>query len=479
MLVISLPAFSPAQGRGTFSDSIAVAFIRHLALDSDSLNSDIDPSGVRLAGRLGIVYQGVRCKALISYAPDRKVSSLIIGGSYEYRVDPLEDGFSRLNLSVPPVNFKASYFFKDQKLVSPMTYYSRHWKRYASRFFVFVVSDTDMINEYTRTTLDNFVERMGRTLRLDDSAIDKLNKEKIYYYLCSGQDEIEELSGFRTRGIFNIAYDCIISTYPCHFHELLHLLMNYKLHNLPLYTTPFLQEGFAVAFGGRGGLDPGPVLDAGIYLEKSGIADFKDLLSKDDFTSCDPSISYPIAGLYSRFLVGTIGMEEYIDLYERYSGTADYVDSLKIDTALFPPGSEWKHFLDVMEAERAIRIGEKHERIKRIYSAAEAEVSTNNSRYFFLVRDTLLVSAAASRGISRSDKFSELFPSRKYCGEKYAVIADSSGVSVYNLFTGNLVAAYVMSFSIPPVTVPKKNGLFGFSAPVDLFDEPPDKLTFH
>jgi len=442
-------------------------FIRHLVTDNDSLKDDVDSAGYLQSQRLGIKYDGTKYKFFISYELNSDIASEIEKGNYEYKIVPLGDRFFRLNIFIPQTNLQQDYYFLNDKLVSPITYYARNWKRIESRYFVFVVSNTNNCNPYSVTALDKFVERMVSKLGIDSVSNDLLKREKIYYYLCSNEDEIEQLTGFKTRGIYNLAYDCVVSTYACHYHELLHLLMNYKLRNLPLYTHPFFQEGFAVAFGGRGGLDPGVVLNAGIYLEQSGMMDFSDLLTKQGFMQNDASLTYPISGLYSKFIFENLGAEGYIRIYRKYSGDRYQVDSMRIDTNDFPSSRKFQDFFRDLSLQLAVDIKIP----SSLQYTTDSYVAENSSRLCFRVKDTLLIALKDEPIFPYSRKFSELFPSRKYHGEKYAVIADSSEILVYNLFTCNLIASYVESFNMPPLPVSNEGGYFQFSISKKIFDE--------
>lgn len=454
-------------------------FIRHLVSDSDSLRYDIDPAGLQQSSRLGIKYEGVKNKFLISYGLTAQVLPSFLNGSFASEIDSLPDGFCRLNLAVPQLDFHRTYYFRNGNLVSPIAYFSRKWKRIDSKFFTFVVSDTVSTNTYCISVLDRFIERMVDFLGIDSVSNVLLKREKIFYYLCKNQDEIRSMTGFNTRGIYNLAYDCVVSTYPCHFHELLHLLMNYKLRMLPLYAHPFFQEGFAVALGGRGGLDPGVVLNAGIFLEKSGSLDFSELLSKDGFEKNDPSISYPVAGLYSKFLMERVGIGNYIRLYRDYSGTEDEVRTMRIDTSRLPPSTEWMEFIGTEDSCSPVGITVRKPFPSAVDNGRMGFMVSDSSRIYFWIKDTLLLTPVASPPIYCSDKFRELFPSREYTGQKYSIIADSSGISIYNLFTGNLIASYVKSFALPPRKVEREKGYFKFSAARSLFDEPPAYLSIH
>ena len=72
----------------------------------------------------------------------------------------------------------------------------------------------------------------------------------------------------------------------------------------------------------------------------------------------------------------------------------------------------------------------------------------------------------------KSKKFIEFFKDHEYQGEKYLIIANSDEVAIYNLFTNNLIADFVSSFSIPMKLIPKKDDFFEFYTLKSLFDKP-------
>ncbi len=166
-------------------------FISHLVLNDDSLKFYLDPSELRQSERLGIDYQGVTNKFLISYGLSSNLIMAIQSGNYKYRIDSLGDSFSRLSIFVPDEGLQQDYFFLHDKLVSPFTYYSKNWKRIESEYFVFVVSDSIDCNPYSIAVLDAFVGKMIDKLELDKNAKEILKREKIFYYLCKDDNEIE------------------------------------------------------------------------------------------------------------------------------------------------------------------------------------------------------------------------------------------------------------------------------------------------
>jgi hypothetical protein len=466
---LALSQYLAAQ---SFSKHHAERFIDHLSTQSDSLINDVDANDYRLSQRLGIRYLGVKHKFLISYELDSTAIPYILKNAYHYKIDSLEAHYSMLTVSLAEKEYQRQYYFHDSLLISPCSYYARHWTRFETPFFVFVVSDTSACNRYSMNALDCFVQKMLDTLSFDERTKLLLKREKVYYFLCKNEQEIEQLTGFKTRGIYNLAYDYIVTTYNCHYHELLHLLMNVKLKTLPLYTLPFLQEGFAVAFGGRGGYEPSVVLNMGMFLQQSGLANINDLLTKQLFLQNDASISYPLCGLYTKYLFETSGIDAFVRLYRSSSGTADQIDTMRLNITQLSSSKSWEAFLKQRQRTKIFDFTALTEK-------KNLPLSYNNSRYYFCLKDTLLLNSKQTIQSRTSKKFGELFPTRNYRGEKYAIIANDAEISLYNLLTGNLIASYVKSFSLSPVQYIDPRGYIQFSLPSTMFDEQPQELVYH
>ena len=79
----------------------------------------------------------------------------------------------------------------------------------------------------------------------------------------------------------------------------------------------------------------------------------------------------------------------------------------------------------------------------------------------------------------QSKLFHELFPENLYHGEKYAIIADTNEVSVYNFYSNNLIAKYVRSFSPSSEKVPQINNYYQFLIKKKIFDKPISGLVFN
>jgi len=454
----------------------AQGFARALIQDSDSLQQFVQPTELALSRRLGITYSGVQHKFLIGYNLDPRVSTALREGSLEYRlrIEELDGDFSRLRLIVPGhEEFERSFYFEGSQLVSPVYYFSRDWPRRHSRYFVFCVSDTTRFNDASVQRLERFMDSALERLDISSQAGEKLEKEKLYYFLCKDEEEIERLTGFPSRGMGLLAYDYVLTTFNCHYHELLHLLVNFKLGTTPLYTHPFLQEGIAVAMGGRGGKEPRVILDLGAFLAQSGYLDYRSLLDPRGFAGLDASMSYPLSGLYSAFLLDDLGVDSYLELYRKYSGTAEEVSGRAIEESDLPPPGRWSNFLNGYTQYGNIRFCSFPAEPKPILESVGASVHDAGDDYYFRLKGSLLIEGGPVNRSYRSPLFEELVPGGAYSGEKYLVVANQEEIKVYDLLTGNLTANFVSAFAVVPQEIPAgEDGLFEFCVRKEVFDEP-------
>jgi hypothetical protein len=360
-----------------------------------------------------------------------------------------------------------------------MSYYTRKWHRIESPHFIFLISKPEFFNQYSMNALEQFLTYSMDLLNYSTLQKEILRQNKLYYILCENEDQIQQLTGFRIRGMANLAYDDVTTTYNCHYHELLHLLMNYKFQHLPLFTHPFLQEGFAVAFGGRGGLDTSVILNIGTYLYQSGFLDYSELLKKQNFSSLDPSITYPLCGLYTKFLIQEAGIDRFLYLYNKYSYTIPEDTSISIDSIDFPTRAQWQKFILKMLEQQTINFLKPQLTENILNRGTFFKVSEHGSRYSFWMKDTLLIENSQISEMGQSKIFKELLPSRSYQGEQYLFIAQEKEISLYDLFTNNLIANYASAFNLAGSIVPQDKGLWYFSIDKNVFRISLNQAHYH
>lgn len=460
-------------------DSGIISFFNNLVSDSSSLVKYVDKQDLEKSNRLGITYTGVNTKFLISYdiAPDLKPK--IAQGIYPYKLNStdLGKGIQKISFNVEKLNYTREFFFRNAKLISPITYYTMGWKNFSSKYFNFYISDSSLFNEYSVSYLENYIDKMMDLLNYSTDERTKLTKEKIIYVLCKNNDEIKKVTGFDTRGIYILAYDEVVTTYNCHLHELSHLLINYKLKSLPLHTLAFFQEGFAVATGGRGGMSRDILLDSGHYLDKTGFIPFNSIMTQSQFQSENASVTYPVSGLYSYYLLHQYGLNFYLDTYRKYSGDEEYINTLKIDSLMLPSISDFNTFVKNYKKRSGINLTYHDGAQRVVFEGQPGRIIKIDSSYKIIMKQNLLLSDSKPLKNYTSCKFKELFPKIKYNGEKYLITANKNEINVYNLYTNILIDSYSSGLSFDNKEIPEKDFYFSFFINEKIFDYKLDNMT--
>ncbi|HOD66160.1 MAG TPA: hypothetical protein PLR32_01630 [candidate division Zixibacteria bacterium] len=170
---------------------------------------------------------------------------------------------------------------------------------------------------------DRFIERAADSLSLGAAVLREIAEKKIEFFYCTSDSTVLTITGHLTKGTYDLASNDIISaTFP-HNHEVVHLLVNLKLRSLPLMTQPIVREGIAVHLGGRWGKAPTSLVYLGAFLHKNGLVQVDSLVSMDRFEKqAGADMAYPVAGLFTAFLLDRMGYSRYFDLYLKLSGSS-------------------------------------------------------------------------------------------------------------------------------------------------------------
>ncbi|MDD3050164.1 MAG: hypothetical protein PHR06_03380 [Candidatus Cloacimonetes bacterium] len=478
VIVSILTAFS-IFSLHSITEEKAKKFINLLIIDSPEISDFLDIDDVENNSRLGTNYYGVQNKSLISYDIDPEIKKLILNKQLEYeiRLEFLEAQYYLLTFRTQKPSYEKEFFFYGDNFVSPLTYKSRNWKTIESNFFRFIISEQEFFNEYSIVTLESFLSHMFETLKFTEKEIELLRTQKIEYIFCRNEIEIEDLTGFNTRGIYILASDTIVTTFNCHYHELVHLLVNYKLKKLNLYTHPLFLEGIAVALGGRGGKEPYIINDIGYFLVDGEFLSYPDLLSSDVFYHYDVSLNYPVSGLYAAFLIKTIGIENYLDLYAKHGSPTP--DIIKIHPMDLPEDRLWRDYLDSYSVHEGITL-ESIDSGTELFRDENTLIREDNHYLFFKTKaSNIFLKNPVSNNDFISKKFVDSFPDKEYKGEKYLISVNSNEINIYNLFSNNLIAAYVQSFDHECRPIPFENGCYIFSVSKKLFDENLQEMTIY
>lgn len=291
------------------------------------------------AGRLGIHYDGISIKADLN-SPLIKLSRfhpqivLKSGGR-------LDSTFLRLQVQARHNGETSSYQYYAiwldgyPWLTFPQDYVAQGWPTQESRYFRFHINPgmQKYVNPIAIESLDRFVESLCKKLDISKKRMRTLAEKKIDYYYCADEQEVERITGAPVRGLYDLAADALITSALPHYHEVTHLLINYRLQSMPLTTLPLLREGMATYLGGRSTSSPSGLMDMGAYLYRLEVVDIDSLLELMAFhTDIDASISYSAAALFMKSLVETYGMDKTLDCYLELSGNLDKTRQLSSDS---------------------------------------------------------------------------------------------------------------------------------------------------
>ncbi len=351
---------------------------------------------------------------------------------------------------------------------SPIYLFTKNWKSIQTDYTNVLFSDSTLTNTYALNDVDQYIEKIGDLLKIPLDKMKKLESNKIDYFLCN-KEEMILLTGYDVNGVSNLQFDAIISRHLPHPHELVHLLINYSLEELPLYTLPVLQEGLAVALGGRWGKSPEVVMQLSPIIISEKICKLDDLLTLAGFNKIIPDISYPVSGVLSKMLIANYGMDCYKKIYMLLSGSTDKIAGLTnieivniieqtCETNWLTINSDFLNYLKQFEFNDlkpgtsgggefiSMLIGEN----------TSITVYETDDTYEFIVQSDIVVPAGLIlinfqrhpvSATYRSNLFSEQFPNHEYSGYEYGIKFDVNEVGLYNYLTNSLEAKYVAAFS--------------------------------
>ncbi len=431
--------------------------------DAAEKNELIHPRAYQSAQRLGIHYPSRPDKFWLLYPIDETVIARFLDKEEAPRFEMVSDDgeYQVSRFLFPKDSLKLRFYWKDGQLIAPVDYYTRDWQVIKTRYFQFRISDPSRYHPYAAAQLDSFVEEMLERLHVPEEERRRLEKRKIVYCLARDADEVQQLSSFPVRGVYLLGNDYIVSFFNCHRHEVAHLLINYALKNAPLYVYPFLQEGFASAWGGRGDQAPAVIGDVGVFLETSGFLSYRQLFNVGNFRSLDPSLSYPVAAVYNRFLMSRWGTKAYLEFYTAHSAAKDAALP-PVTPAELPEEAAFKTFLK--ETAQQVQISAFPEKPpgKPLIEAHWGAVWADSLFYYFRLRGSIRLRPEHPHPGFVSAEFREVFPDLRYSGEQYVLSVSEDEVKLFNFYTAVLQAFYARGLSTAPWPIRSDDGMYQF-----------------
>ena len=163
LLVFLFVVSSNIYSQSSFSEK----FIHSLIFDEVLDKSFVDKEDLVYSNRLGIKYEVEKEKFLIGYDIDNEVKEKLILNEVKYFIseESLDNNFSKIIFTAPEINYSKDFYFLSGKLVNPIKYFTRGWKKLNGKYFQFLVSDERLFNDYCIKKLEDFVDKTSAILR--------------------------------------------------------------------------------------------------------------------------------------------------------------------------------------------------------------------------------------------------------------------------------------------------------------------------
>ncbi|MBC8279122.1 MAG: hypothetical protein H8E46_12885 [FCB group bacterium] len=423
--------------------------------------------------RLGMVYRGVPLK-IDSASPLMNGIEGIRSGRYRVEIKKVHivEEAAEVLVEVMQGEEAAGYTYylhwteAGWKLVSPLKDSSTKWSCSATEFVRVYYSDRSKVNKYALEQFDRYIGELAESFETASERRELLRREKLDYYLCD-ETEIEKLTGYRVQGMCNLQFDAVVSRQLPHYHELTHFMINFALQELPLYTLPFMQEGTAVSFGGRWGKSAEVVLQLGEYMLRDNYFPAVEVLTYDGFQGMGGAdFSYPVAGLWVRFLTQRLSGADFKRLYLKFSGDGRAVREMDLDFVKgaigAAAGMDWgeisREFGEFYPQFRysGIRPGGYQQADSLIASYNDQSVTVREDEDYYYIEADLAEREQVSWPVTaagepedreyRSWLFAEHFPEREYDGETYGIVITKDEAGCYDYRTNVLLCKYSVFF---------------------------------
>lgn len=316
-------------------------------------------------------------------------------------------------------------------------------------------------------SLDSCVADIAARLSLDDAVRGRLVAGKLGYLLAD-PDEVARLASAPTVGVANLQQDVVITSHPCHAHELAHLVVNAWLGDLPPFMLPLLQEGTAVHLGGRWGRHPRVMERLGRTTLSDGWVALDDLLTRDGFLAQPADLTYAPAGVFVGFILERYGASGLRSACLAAGGDAESLSRLdagavkgRLAGAL---GTEWPALEDAFARYVATPVssgilpgpGTMHVGAMPLPGSGRLHVTIDDVDATAPVGVEVRATAGAPAGAilfggavanaPPNALFREHFPDRTYHGESHALVFTKDEAKLYDYGMQMLVALHAEGF---------------------------------
>jgi hypothetical protein len=478
MLVLVL---GPVQATGQDVKTLMSSYIDAL------INGDYEgaaqfwhPQYIETCNRLGITYRDIPYKydcmspLLQNMAPIRDGSA-----SWTTTQTTLGPQHHKLILKIhtPERTVSYDYFFLDDStgihLIPRFWLHLNNLSVVKTRYFDVFYRNESQLNDFALFDLDRFIELTLTKLGATEEKIEALKEQRMEYFLAETQNEVSELLGFSSHGMFFAPSDIIISRYLPDYHELALFALSYTQDNLGLYTAPFISQGLACSFGGRFGQAREVMPQIANFTLANNIYALEDVLTVSDFHTKVGSIdfSYPLSLGLVETLTENYNITGTLKLLSDLSGSLTDVASWTTDDVKAVitgfTGRTWSEIETYSKEKIAsdpfpnLKPGVNPGPGQTVFESGTTEYLakiTHDGEWYNVkltpyspetrIEGTIVIEGSVGNTHDKFKSFlwNEQFPDIPYINQLYSIRYNPDEIGIYDYLTNRLVAKYVSSF---------------------------------
>jgi len=419
-------------------------------------------------------------------------------------------------------------------LSSPFAKVTETWTMREGRYFRLYASKLRLVNRDNLRTLDEGM--LGILDRLGTSELTRVRLEriKIEIYLCDTDAELRQLGVRPGESAYRLASERVVTRTLVDLNAASRALVHITLKEAPPRAPALLEEGLAAALGGWGGSSAEVTLQRGAALATRSPGDLESALDDGKRRAMQPERAASLAAIWCEALLGSLGSEKFLALYESLSGTGPgpIADATRLRGALetatgkrgaalvetvqnvaktwqpplaggcttvpeetrarqavlrwrdpqekwalqgFDEGAEYTFVLAPYEGATPKWAKQFMDSLgvkpdAQASAAPQGRPASDPPQVMILVRERITVEAEAYE----SPLFRQHFTRRPYAGELYGLLVSASGVRLYDYRRDVLVGVYDTDLAVPgaPAYFDEAAGRGCFRVRKDLLSKP-------
>jgi hypothetical protein len=213
----------------------------------------------------------------------------------------------------------------------PYLHATRGWTRREGRFVRLRSKRLVDVSTAGLYAMDAAIEKALEQLHAPPSALLRLERIKLDYYLCDSADDVRALVGSTRRAGYLPAGQRIVTRARSNMNAVARALVHLAMRQTPLRFAPLFEEGLATALGGSASASALASLRRARNL---AFADPEVLALPLESVALDAKNAVPMASVWCSTLLSRLSFEELGELLRSTGGTTSQVEALETDALL-------------------------------------------------------------------------------------------------------------------------------------------------